>query len=92
MVLKLYVLLGHHTKLTHTNFVTKYVIFCELWGKMSVPDIKNLGLVFAKYVLKQLTTSKMISSSYSFKTRLKCGLARISMGNSTSEPLEVVIR
>ena len=26
------------------NFVTKYVIFCELWEKMSVPDIKNLFL------------------------------------------------
>ena len=26
------------------NFVTKYVIFCELWEKMSVPDIHNLGL------------------------------------------------
>ena len=24
--------------------MTKYVIFCELWEKMSVPDIKNLGL------------------------------------------------
>ena len=24
--------------------MTKYVIFCELWGKISVPDIKNLGL------------------------------------------------
>ena len=22
------------------NFVTKYVIFCKLWGKISVPDIK----------------------------------------------------
>ena len=26
------------------QIVTKYVIFCELWEKMSVPDIKNLGL------------------------------------------------
>ena len=31
------------------NFVTKYVIFCELWEKMSVPDIKNLGLVVTKH-------------------------------------------
>ena len=23
---------------------TKYVIFCELWEKISVPDITNLGL------------------------------------------------
>ena len=33
-----------HTTYAYTKFVTKYVIFCELWGKISVPDIKNLGL------------------------------------------------
>ena len=27
------------------NFVTKYVIFCELWEKMSVPDIKKSGFI-----------------------------------------------
>ena len=27
------------------NFVTKYLIFCELWEKMIVPGIKNLGLL-----------------------------------------------
>ena len=42
-VLKLYVLLGHKTDAY--QIVTKYVIFCELWEKMSVPDIKNLGLL-----------------------------------------------
>ena len=26
------------------NFVTKYVIFCALWEKMSVPDNTNMGL------------------------------------------------
>ena len=31
------------------NFVTKYVIFCELWETICVPDIKNLG--FTKYVM-----------------------------------------
>ena len=25
--------------------MTKYVIFCEIWEKMSVPNIKNLGLL-----------------------------------------------
>ena len=44
MVLKFYVLLGHHTKLTHTKLCDKICHICELWGKMSVPDIKNLGL------------------------------------------------
>ena len=29
---------------TIPNFVTQYVIFCELWDKISVPDIVNLGL------------------------------------------------
>ena len=33
-----------HKNLRIPNFVTKYVIFCELWEKMSVPDITNLGL------------------------------------------------
>ena len=36
--------LGTTQNLRIPNFVTKYVIFCELWVKMSVPDIKNLGL------------------------------------------------
>ena len=35
---------GTMQNLRMQNFVTKYVIFCELWEKMSVPDIKNLGL------------------------------------------------
>ena len=30
------------------NCVTKYVIFCELWKKMSVPDIRILGLTILK--------------------------------------------
>ena len=52
MVLKLYVLLGHHTKLTHT----------KLWGKMSVPDIKNLGLTI-KWFCKALGISAARASS-----------------------------
>ena len=34
--------------------MTKYVIFCELWEKISVPDIKNLGLMqYLVAVIKQ---------------------------------------
>ena len=33
-----------HKNLPMPNFVTKYVIVCELWETMCVPDIKNLGL------------------------------------------------
>ena len=33
-----------HKNLRIPNFVTKYVIFCKLLGKMSVPDITNPGL------------------------------------------------
>ena len=85
-------LLGHHTKHTHTklcdkichilqdmgknegttqniripNCVTKYVIFCKIWEKMSVPDIQNLGLdiylVVILYIQSVLTYPDMLAS------------------------------
>ena len=45
MVLKLYVLLGHRTKLTHTKFCDKINHILRVRKKMTVPDIKNMGLV-----------------------------------------------
>ena len=40
----LYVLLGHHTKLTHTKFCDKICYVLRVMETISVPDIKNLGL------------------------------------------------
>ena len=53
------------------NFVTKYVIFCELWGKMSVPDITNLGLASQQTAtennLKLLTSDiSQLNSKFQF--------------------------
>ena len=39
--LRFYVLLGHHTKLTHTKFCDKICHILALWEKMSVPDNTN---------------------------------------------------
>ena len=35
--------------------MTKYIIFCELWEKISVPDIKNLGLAPEEYFKRNAT-------------------------------------
>ena len=50
------------------NFVTKYAIFCELLEKMSVPDIKNLGLAFIRTHAASLwfwPSSRMMLSFFS---------------------------
>ena len=45
MDLKFDVLLEHHTKHTHTKFCDKVCyILRVIWEKMSVPNMKNLGL------------------------------------------------
>ena len=56
MVLKFYVLLGHHTKLTHTKFCDKICHILQVMGKMSAPDIKNLGLPIFRNPRNKLNT------------------------------------
>ena len=47
-------LLEHHTKLTHTKFCDK---ICNILSKISVPDIKNQGLVSLTSVIGKMMES-----------------------------------
>ena len=44
--------------------MTKYVIFCDLWENMSVPDFKNLGLIRFCLMYKRSNPTKLNEMNY----------------------------
>ena len=53
------------------NVVTKYVIFCELWENISVPDIHNLGLVMLHVTILggRMRSSKLNNTLFPTRVR-----------------------